>query len=88
MTGGRGPLDRLEADLLAYLHGFTVEIAPDDYSAQRVPRGQVRAWFDLSDAELDGVCVRLNALGLVTADATALCLTPAGVARQVPSAEG
>ncbi|MGE0393501.1 MAG: hypothetical protein AB7I25_06610 [Vicinamibacterales bacterium] len=81
MTDGPGAVDRLEADLLAWLHGFTVEIAPDDYSAQRVPRSTVRAWFGFSDAELDAVCARLDALGLLTADEVSVCLTPAGVDR-------
>lgn len=81
MMDGPGALDRLEADLLAWLHGFTVEIAPDDYSAQRVPRSEVRSWFGLSDAELEVVCARLDALGLVTADEISVCLTLAGVSR-------
>lgn len=81
MTDGADGIDRLESDLLVWLHSFTVEIAPDDYSAQRVLRSDVRAWFGLSDAELETVCARLDALGLVTADEVSVCLTVAGVGR-------
>jgi hypothetical protein len=82
MTDSPGALSRLEADLLAWLHGFTVEIAPGDFSAQRAPHARVRAWFGLSESELASVCARLDALGLVAADETGVCLTPAGVTRQ------
>jgi hypothetical protein len=84
-------MDRLDADLLAWLHGFSVEIAPDDYSAQRIPRAQVLAWFGLSHAELDEACTRLAVRGLVFADEQYVCLTPDGVddqARRQPPATG
>lgn len=82
MAGGE-PLDRLDADLLAWLHGFTVEVGPGDYSAQRIPRAQVRAWFDITDDELDEACARLAARDLAGADEHYVCLTPEGVAREV-----
>ncbi len=61
----------IEFDLLDFLDGHKVEIAPGDFSAQDVPRGSVLRYFGFTDAQLDAILVHLEALAVAeTRDGT------------------
>lgn len=81
----------IELDLLEFLDGHKVEIAPDDFSAQNVPRGAVLAYFGLTHAQLDAVIDSLTThqlavehAGLVGLTATAVEMLASRPATSVP----
>ena len=57
-------LTPVEWDVLTFLDSHKIEIAPDDFSAQDVPREAVLAYFGFATEHLDAVVEALENLAL------------------------
>ncbi len=69
----------IEQDVLEFIDGHKVEIAPDDFSAQDVPRDALCRYFGLTDDQLDAVIESLVAHHLVAARRDYMGLTTTAV---------
>ena len=69
----------IELDILEFIDGHKVEIAPDDFSAQDVPLEALRRYFDLTHSQLDVVLDSLAAHHLVVEHAGVVGLTATAV---------
>lgn len=73
-------LTPVEWDVLTFLDDHKIEIAPDDFSAQDVPRDVVLTYFGFAAAHLDAVIEALDALGLAETRGRAIGLSATAVA--------
>ena len=69
----------IEHDMLEFIDGHKIEIAPDDFSAQDVPREVLLRYFGLTGEQLDAVVESLEAHHLVAAPRDYLGLTTTAV---------
>ena len=69
----------IEQDVLEFIDGHKVEVAPDDFSAQDVPRDTLLRYFGFTDDQLDAMIESLAAHHLVTARRDYLGLTTTAV---------
>lgn len=69
----------VEQDVLEFIDGHKVEIAPDDFSAQDVPREALLRYFGFTGDQLDAVIESLAAHHLVAARRDYLGLTTTAV---------
>ncbi len=69
----------IELDILEFIDGHKVEIAPDDFTAQDVPREALRRYFDLTHSQLDVVLDSLGAYHLAKEHAGVVGLTATAV---------
>lgn len=69
----------IELDLLEFLDGHKVEIAPDDFSAQDVPLDTLLRYFGLTHGQLDAVLESLAAHHLAVEHAGVVGLTVTAV---------
>ena len=69
----------IEQDVLEFIDGHKVEIAPDDFSAQDVPRDTLLRYFGFTDEQLDAVVESLTARHLAEARGRFVGLTTTAV---------
>ena len=69
----------IEQDVLEFIESHKIEIAPDDFSAQDVPRDALLRYFGLTDDQLDVVVESLVAHHLVAARGGYMGLTTTAV---------
>ena len=69
----------IELDILEFIDGHKVEIAPDDFSAQDVPRDTLLRYFGFTDDQLDVVLDSLAAHHLAVEHAGVVGLTATAV---------
>ena len=69
----------VEFDLIEFVDGHKVEIAPDDFSAQDVPREVVLRYFGFTDDQFGAILNSLTARHLAEARGKSIGLTTTGV---------
>ena len=69
----------VELDLIEFIDGHKVEIAPDDFSAQDVPRDVVLRYFGFTDDELGAILDSLTTRHLAEARGRFVGLTSTAV---------